>query len=297
MSKQAKSRPRDAAFRTTLSPLELRKSLQPGQSVELLQELGLVNRDGSATASANRKLKQISHFLRLLEPALADLFERHPDPVLVDAAAGKSYLGFALYDLLLRDRETGQVKAIESRAELATRATALRDRNGYARLEVLQSSILEATLPERTHLVLALHACDTATDEAIVRAVRTNADHVALVPCCQAELARQLGALSAPALPAPPLSVLWRHAWHRREFGSHLTNVLRALLLQAHGYAISVTELAGWEHSVKNELILGRRVGRYHDPARKELAELLRQIPVRPWLVEQLLPELLPEAA
>ena len=125
-------------------------------------------------------------------------------------------------------------------------------------------------MPERLHLVTALHACDTATDDALLLAIRHNADHVAVVPCCQAEVARQLA--DAPA-PAPAVAPLFEHPWHRREFGSHLTNVVRALALEANGYKVTVTELTGWEHSVKNELILGpeapRRLARGQGEARR----------------------------
>ena len=102
-------------------------------------------------------------------------------------------------------------------------------------------------------IVTALHACDTATDEAILFALKHEAKYVALVPCCQAELARELeGAKGA-------LEQLWRHPIQRREFGAQLTNVLRGLFLEAHGYKVRVTELTGLEHSLKNEFIFAER--------------------------------------
>ena len=149
-------------------------------------------------------------------------------------------------------------------------------------------------LPERLHLVTALHACDTATDDALLLALRRKADHVALVPCCQAEVAAQLKSLSAEAnrshqpLPAGPWSALWEHPLHRREFGAQLTNVLRSLVLEAHGYAVTVTELTGWEHSMKNELLLGRRVGGDTRVAKEKLKQLLAQTGVRPKIVREL---------
>jgi hypothetical protein len=140
-------------------------------------------------------------------------------------------------------------------------------------------------VPDRLHLVTALHACDTATDDAIALAVRHGADHVAVVPCCQAEVARQLAEAAAPS---PLLAPLFEHPWHRREFGSHLTNVVRALALEAEGYRVTVTELAGWEHSVKNELILGRKVRAGSRAARERLDALLAAAGVRPKLVREL---------
>ncbi|MCB9536562.1 MAG: SAM-dependent methyltransferase [Myxococcales bacterium] len=268
--------------RQSLDPAAVQGTLLEGQSVRTLQALGLVTERGGASADAHRKIKQINHFLRLIAPALEDVFARHEQPVLFEMAAGKSYLGLALYEHWIARQGRGRLVAVEARPELAQRVRDIADELGFDRLEVVCGRIAEVDLPERAHFTLALHACDTATDEALVRAVRAKSDHVALVPCCQAEVARLLkGVKDGP-------DALWRHAWHRREFGAHLTNVLRGLALQAHGYQITVTELAGWEHSLKNELILGRRVGSFHAGARAELDALLTTIPVRPWLLDAL---------
>ena len=163
-------------------------------------------------------------------------------------------------------------------------------------MRFLHAGIGEAPkeLPERVHLVLALHACDTATDDALLLAVKRNADHIAAVPCCQAEVAAQLK--EAKHVAPEPWPQLWGHPIHRREMGAHLTNVIRALALQSLGYQVTVTELTGWEHSLKNELILARRVHREHRPSREKLRELLAATRVRPKLVRELLPDLLPEA-
>jgi hypothetical protein len=105
------------------------------------------------------------------------------------------------------------------------------------------------------------------------------------VPCCQAEVARQLEV----AKPSDPVdAALFAHALHRREFGSHLTNVIRALALEAHGYKVTVTELVGWEHSAKNELILGKRVQRYNPHARATLRALLERFHVEPAVIREL---------
>ncbi len=106
-----------------------------------------------------------------------------------------------------------------------------------------------------------------------------------VVPCCQAEVARQLERAKDAS---PLLAPLHEHAWHRREFGSHLTNVIRALALEAHGYRVTVTELAGWEHSLKNELILGKKVRARDEAARARLDALLAAAGVRPKLVRLL---------
>lgn len=220
----------------------------------------------------------------LLRPAVEDAFARHPNPIFVDAGSGNAYLAFILYELFLKDRGTGEVHCVESRPDLTERARERARRLRFDRMRFQTSALAEAELPDRVHLLLALHACDTATDDALGLAVARGADHVAVVPCCQAEVAAQLKALPATEK-GGALAPLYAHAWHRREFGSHLTNVIRALVLESQGYQVTVTELTGWEHSLKNELILGRRVHRENREAKRKLEALLRDSRVSPKLV------------
>ena len=263
----------------------VRRELLPGTSPALLKELHLLTRAGDLNADSLRKLKQVNHLAGLLAPALDDVLARFGDPVVVDCGAGKSYLGFILYELFLRGAGKGRLLAVESRPDLARGGAERAARLGFERLSFVEAPIDAAPLPERVHLVTALHACDTATDDALALAIRHGADHVAVVPCCQAEVARQLGEARGPS---PLLAPLFEHAWHRREFGSHLTNVIRALVLEAHGYRVTVTELAGWEHSLKNELILGKKIRAGSREAQARLDALLEATGVRPKLVRTL---------
>jgi hypothetical protein len=269
-----------------------RHELLPGESVELLKELHLLTRTGDLNADSLRKLKQVNHLVGLLTPALEDVLGRFGDPIVVDCGAGKSYLGFILYELFLKASSKGTLHAIESRPELVAQATALAKTLGFDRMRFEGAAIAAAAPPARVHLVTALHACDTATDDALALAIRHGADHVAVVPCCQAEVAEQLHRAAAPA---PLLASLFEHAWHRREFGSHLTNVVRALALEASGYSVTVTELAGWEHSLKNELILGKKVRAGDARARERLLALCAAAGVKPKLVRLLWPEPAPD--
>ena len=148
-----------------------------------------------------------------------------------------------------------------------------------------QGAIAEAQYPTKLDVVTALHACDTATDDAIIVAIQHQADHIALVPCCQAEVAQQLKDAKSKE---SALGTLFEHPWHRREFGSHLTNVIRALVLESFGYQVTVTELAGWEHSLKNELILARKVQKNTRVPREKLEALLSSTGVRPKVVRVL---------
>jgi Methyltransferase domain len=256
-----------------------------GMSIELLKDLHLLTREGQLNADARRKLKQIRHLVGLLRPALDDAMARAEQPLVVDCGAGKSYLGALLYELVLGPANRGALVAIEARPELSEQAAARAARFGQDRFRVLTGAIAGVELPGRPQVVTALHACDTATDDAIALAIATNADHVAVVPCCQAEVARQLER-SQPTDTAT--AALFAHPLHRRELGSHLTNVVRGLALEAHGYKVTVTELVGWEHSAKNELILGKRANRYDAAARAQLRAVLDRFQIEPAIVREL---------
>jgi hypothetical protein len=147
-------------------------------------------------------------------------------------------------------------------------------------MQFLAQPIAEANVPDgRADMVTALHACDTATDDAIRFALRHDARIVALIPCCQAEVARLLQRATGP------LEQLWRHPIQCREFGAHVTNVIRGLYLETKGYKVRVTELVGLEHSLKNELILAERHQRSNPMAQRELDRLVEQLGVRPTLI------------
>jgi hypothetical protein len=139
----------------------------------------------------------------------------------------------------------------------------------------VEQAAASSEIPTEVDVVTALHACDTATDDAIRFALLRQAQYVVLVPCCQAEVAAALRRHKAKALAKGSLAELWRHPIHTREFGSHVTNVLRCLQLEAHGYQLNVTELVGWEHSMKNELIIAKRGDQGNRQAAARLTEIL----------------------
>lgn len=254
--------------------------VRPGQSVELLKELHILTRDGKMNQDSRRKLKQVYHLFQFIEPLLQDALADRPDIHLVDHGAGKSYLGFILYDLFFKERApAGQIWGIETRDELVTHSRELAYRLGFEGMSFLNLSVADSMvsteLPEQIDIVTALHACNTATDDAIRFALMKKARSIVLVPCCQAEVAAELRKNKGRALKSP-LAELWRHPIHTREFGSHLTNVLRCLQLEAHGYQVNVTELVGWEHSMKNELIIATWKGLPGQRAAARLAEILQ---------------------
>lgn len=241
--------------------LEAKKVLAdvwPGQvqedSVALLKALHILTRDGALNHDARRKLKQVLHLVQLLRPSLDAVLAGQPEAVIADLGTGKSYLGFILYDLVVGPLGHGSIFGVDVRAELVERSQQLAAESHFTRMNFVAGEIAETRLPGgRADMVTALHACDTATDDAIRFALHHEAKVIALVPCCQAEVATLLGASGGA------LEQLWRHNIHRREFGAHLTNVMRSLVLELHGYKVRVTEFTGLEHSMKNELILADR--------------------------------------
>ncbi|SFD32979.1 class I SAM-dependent methyltransferase [Paracidovorax konjaci] len=257
------------------------QELRPGQSVELLKELHILTRDGRLNQDSRRKLKQVYHLFQFIEPLLREFAQDGQAPTLADHGAGKSYLGFILYDLFFRELGRGHSYGIETRAELVERSQALAQRLGFDRMAFLHLTVAESTaaaaLPARFDVVTALHACDTATDDAIAFGLAKQARAMVLVPCCQAEVAACLRQNKALALARTPLAELWRHPLHTREMGSQLTNVLRCLYLEASGYQVTVTELVGWEHSMKNELIVARHTGQRKRSAAERLRAILAE--------------------
>jgi hypothetical protein len=253
--------------------------IRPGQSFELLKELHILTRDGKMNQDSRRKLKQVYHLIQFIEPLLQEIRQSQADIHLVDHGAGKSYLGFILYDLFFKTlNDASHIYGIETRDELVKKSQELALRLNFPGMSFLNLSVAASIesdlLPATVDIVTALHACDTATDDAIRFALKKQAKFIVLAPCCQAEVATVLKKNKGKILARNALSEIWRHPLHTREFGSHLTNVLRCLQLEAHGYQVTVTELVGWEHSMKNELIIAC----YKALPRQRPADRLREV-------------------
>ncbi|BBP05473.1 methyltransferase [Sulfuriferula plumbiphila] len=255
--------------------------IKPGQSIALLKELHILTRDGKMNQDSRRKLKQVYHLYQFIEPLLHAVQQEHAAIRLVDHGAGKSYLGFILYDLFFKPRSNAShIYGIETRDELVKKSRELAATLNFPGMSFLNLAVSESItsdlLPARVDIVTALHACNTATDDAIRFALKKQAQFMVLVPCCQAEVAAVLkkNKSNSNRLVKNALTEIWRHPLHTREFGSQITNVLRCLQLEAHGYQVSVTELVGWEHSMKNELIIAS----YKNLPRKRPAQRLNEV-------------------
>ena len=256
--------------------------IKPNQSHELLKALHILTRDGKLNLDSRRKLKQVYHLYNFIEPLLNEVMLQNPDPTLVDHGAGKSYLGFILYDLFTKQQAAGQVIGIETRAELVKKSRQLAADLNFERMDFKHLSVEEAitseVLPSKVDIVTALHACNTATDDAIQFGLKKQAKYMVLVPCCQAEVAEVMRQHKNESLGKTSLSEIWRHPIHTREFGSQITNVLRCLQLEAAGYNVTVTELVGWEHSMKNELIIAKYTGQPRKNASQRLEDILKEL-------------------
>lgn len=280
-TKPAKAAP--AKIGATVTGADNMPEIREGQTVALLQELHILTRDGKMNQDSRRKLKQVYHLYQFIEPLLKEVLAERGDVSLVDHGAGKSYLGFIIYDLFFKalhgtPGDGSHIYGIETREELVSRSQELAKQFNFPGMSFLPLSVAESTesklLPDQIDIVTALHACNTATDDAIQFALKKKAKYMVLVPCCQAEVASVLKKNKGQSLGKSALTEIWRHPIHTREFGSQITNVLRCLQLEAHGYQVNVTELVGWEHSMKNELIIAT----YKNLPRQRPSERLREV-------------------
>ena len=273
--------PQAPAKKAAATDIAQQLDLKPGQSLDLLKALHILTRDGKLNQDSRRKLKQVYHLYQFIEPLLTELSAGEHAVSLADHGAGKSYLGFILYDLFFKQLGRGHIYGIETRAPLVEASQKLAADLAFDRMAFLNMSVADsthvATMPDRFDIVTALHACDTATDDAIAFGLEKKAQAMVLVPCCQAEVAACLRQSKALSLQRTPLAELWRHPIHTREMGSQITNVLRCLYLESQGYQVTVTELVGWEHSMKNELILARYTGQKKRSATERLRQLLAE--------------------
>src|SRR5450759_6014603 len=172
--------------------------IRPGQSIELLKELHILTRDGKLNQDSRRKLKQVYHLYQFIEKLLLELTDKESGITLADHGAGKSYLGFIIYDLFFKAQKKGHIYGIETRPELVQKSRELAARLGFERMSFINLTVAESAhaheLPGHIEVVTALHACDTATDDAIAFGLQKHAQFMVLVPCCPAEVARRLHA-------------------------------------------------------------------------------------------------------
>ncbi len=226
------------------------------------------------------KRRQIDAFLRALAATLPDEL---PSPLrVVDLGCGNAYLTFAAYRYLAGRGVTVEVVGVDVREDQRVRNSAVAAELGCAeQVTFVAGTIEEATVPFEPDLVLALHACDTATDQALARAVGWRARWVLAAPCCHHDIAAQLKGTTTPS----PYGEVTRHAILRERFADVLTDSLRAALLRLHGYRVDVVEFIDSAHTPRNLMLRARRTGAAPTPEqRDEYAALTGQWGVTPAL-------------
>jgi SAM-dependent methyltransferase len=221
--------------------------LEEGTPVPFLVELGVMTPDGKVRKSRYDKFRQVNRFLELVDDVVPSL---RPEGTLrvVDFGCGKSYLTFAIHHLLteLRGRSV-EIVGLDLKDDVIAACASFAKRSGAAGLRFERGDIASFEAEDGVDLVVSLHACDTATDEALAQAVRWQADAILAVPCCQKEAYRQLE--------SPLLAPLLRHGLAKERFAALVTDTLRAQLLELAGYRAQLVEFVALEHTAKNVLI------------------------------------------
>ena len=258
------------------------------ESAPLLRALGLLDGRGDLSRDTRRKYLQIDHMVSLLEVTVKELMRAHPVVRIIDVACGSSYLTAALgwcfthrwhhpCRILGVDRNADVVARSRERAELARLDDSLR----FAAASIgeldtptaWRDTFDEPLGPGDVHALFALHACDTATDEALALGVGLEAEIIAAAPCCQAELARSWAGLARDEVPGA-FAPIWASPHLRREAGATMTDALRSLLLGTAGYQVTVMAFVPPAHTPKNTMLRARRGGVDPDRARAEYLAL-----------------------
>ena len=247
--------------------------LPPAEAAPLLRALGLLRQDASMPPPQVRKYFQINHMVALLGPALRELRARHEAIRLLDAGCGRSYLTLLIawcakhvwrhrLEVLGVDRNPAVIEEGRRRTQLAELDDVVRFEAGS--LDALDARAAwtrgfgDGAEVRAVHGVIALHACDTATCDALALGVALEAELIAVAPCCQAELAHAWTTLDERGA-AGPFAPIWGTPHLRRETAAHVTDAMRTLLVRAAGYEVRAIELVPSEHTRKNTLIYATR--------------------------------------
>ncbi len=231
---------------------------------KILEALGLLTKQGSLAADARRKFQQIRHALSLLVPLLPEDASR--ELVLVDANCGRSWMGLLLLHAVERRGRRARLLGFDRDAVAIGRCREFARRAGLKGAEFLTSPTAEMALPQQADLVISLHGCDTATDEAMQAAVQAEARVMALVPCCHREMKPLLG----------PGHALMSAGILREDYAAVLTDALRAEWLRSRGWQTEVIEFVPLEHTARNRLIRARWTGKKDVVAAERIAAVLK---------------------
>ncbi|HBA83342.1 MAG TPA: SAM-dependent methyltransferase [Verrucomicrobia bacterium] len=281
MSRSAPSRPGTEPAAMTHDRVR-RYALEEGRPNVFLQAIGIQNEKGQVLPSMRNKFRQVNGFIELLAPLFADQTDR--SLFLVDCGCGSAWLTFSLYHYLHHLRGLpARVEGVDLKSDVIAKCQALRDRLGWSDLAFEAAAIADYQPRAEPDLVLSLHACDTATDEAIARGILWNSRGIVAAPCCQHELHRQLS--------APLFAPLLRHGILRERLADLLTDTLRTLVLRIMGYRVQAMEFVAPDATPKNLMIRAERgLPPGDDGAVKEYLDLKRYWQIEP-AIESMLGE------
>ena len=236
------------------------------QDSVFLQHLGITDQQGQIIPSMARKWKQINKFVEIFSGALAQIQPQEQGLRIVDFGSGKGYLTCALWDYMQKHGQTPYVTGVELNPKMVEFCQNVAQQSGFNQLDFFQGDV-RTYEPERLDVMIALHACDVATDFAIHSGIRLNAQIIMCAPCCHKELRPQL---QSPKVLSPMLQ-FGIHAGQQAEM---LTDTIRALLLKAYGYETKVFEFVALEHTSKNKMILATKRKDYEQPDQAVLAQI-----------------------
>lgn len=248
-----------------------------------LQALGITNSKGEVIPAAQDKYRQINRYIELLDKHLRALPEGRTLNI-VDMGAGKGYLTFALYDHVTHTlaREV-TLTGVELRADLVKKCNAIAVESGFSGLTFVESAIHTYNCTG-ADVVIALHACDTATDDAIAAAIKAQAALIVVAPCCHKQIRRAMGAIAADH----PLAPMLRHGIYTERMAETLTDTLRAELMEAHGYRTKLFEFISDSHTPKNVMIIGEKSsGTNQAAARENIARLKAEFGIKTHALEE----------
>lgn len=215
-----------------------------------LKELGLTNAEGNLKKEMQYKFKQINRYVEIIEGILKDTKIENNFSI-VDMGSGKGYLTFALYDYLQTKNKETKITGIELREDLVLMCNKIAEKSFYKGLNFTKGSIQQTDLPT-IDMLIALHACDTATDDAIAKGIKANATFIICAPCCHKQIRKQMA-------PTNALQYITKYGILMERQAEMVTDTIRALILEAHGYKTKVFDFIEEEDTPKNVLIVGTK--------------------------------------
>lgn len=279
-----KSRPADNASNISRTHNKAKNYLlKEGQPVDFLVELGVMNKDGCVIKAKYDKFRQINHFLQFIDDIVPTLSSKQ-EVKIIDFGCGKSYLTFAIYYFLKEIKGLDvNITGLDLKEDVIEKCNNLAEKLGYEKLEFLNGNIADYNGTDSVDMVVTLHACDTATDYAIAKAVEWNAKVIMSVPCCQHELNSQIH--------NDLLNPILKYGILKERMSALITDGIRANLLNENGYEAKIIEFIDMEHTPKNLLIRAVRKNLYIKPGSdksdndsKSLERLIKELNVEPTL-------------